>query len=269
MSTMFIRNILKRFQPLRSGRFICHSCELCSPTYNQCNSTAYYSRSHETSENLESPPTSGSTVSWDTIRRQDKSDFLSKKRGVLDLDEVIQFLNEEGSLDIVVIEVPKKMCYVDHFIICTATSARHVASIAEMANKLYKSKRRGKQPFTLIEGKRISDDWQCIDMGNMVIHIMLEDTREKYNLEKLWTLGHKYDDLMNEKPSDEEIMKRLSMDGLNLMSMNEDTVKALGNLEDLNPWDNPPEDFFDMSSKSDKNESNVDDTLEDDDAFLV
>lgn len=226
------------------------------------------SQFNKTDEEFKS--TSGTNVSWDSTRRQQKSDFLFNKWEVLQLEEVVQFLNEEGSADIVVIEVPKHMCYVDYFIICSAASPRHLASIAEMANKFYKSKRKGSQPFTLIEGKRISNDWQCIDIGNMVIHIMLQETREEYNLEKLWILGHKFDDLVNEKPSDEEIMRRLSMDGLNLMSMNEDTIKALESFGDINPWENETEDFFDQSfpRKLQNSEGGNDEEL-DEDAFLV
>ncbi|KAG2465148.1 MASU1 protein, partial [Polypterus senegalus] len=43
-----------------------------------------------------------------------------------------------------------------------------------------------------IEGKD-SEDWLCIDFGQIVVHFMLHETREIYELEKLWTL-RSYDD---------------------------------------------------------------------------
>ena len=34
--------------------------------------------------------------------------------------------------------------------------------------------------------------------GNIVVHFMMTEAREEYQLEKLWTLGGKYDDLLQE-----------------------------------------------------------------------
>ena len=34
--------------------------------------------------------------------------------------------------------------------------------------------------------------------GNIVVHFMMMEAREKYQLEKLWSLGGKYDDLLQE-----------------------------------------------------------------------
>jgi len=31
-------------------------------------------------------------------------------------------------------------------------------------------------------------------IGTIVVHFMTEEARERYELEKLWTLGHCYDD---------------------------------------------------------------------------
>ena len=33
-----------------------------------------------------------------------------------------------------------------------------------------------------------------LPIGTMVVHVMLEESRERYELEKLWTLGVDYDD---------------------------------------------------------------------------
>ncbi len=37
-----------------------------------------------------------------------------------------------------------------------------------------------------------------LSVGNIVVHFMLDETRQIYQIEKLWTLGHEYDDMYNE-----------------------------------------------------------------------
>nr|XP_023962492.1 mitochondrial assembly of ribosomal large subunit protein 1 isoform X2 [Chrysemys picta bellii] len=56
----------------------------------------------------------------------------------------------------------------------------------------YKQLKQENDPHIQIEGKD-TDDWMCIDFGSTVIHLMLPETREIYELEKLWTL-RSYDD---------------------------------------------------------------------------
>lgn len=56
----------------------------------------------------------------------------------------------------------------------------------------YKYLKSKSEPHVKIEGKD-TDDWLCMDFGSMVIHLMLPETRETYELEKLWTL-RSYDD---------------------------------------------------------------------------
>ena len=38
-----------------------------------------------------------------------------------------------------------------------------------------------------------SDNWTCADMGTIIVHIMNEETRTKYDLESLWALGEQFD----------------------------------------------------------------------------
>ncbi|XP_056375775.1 mitochondrial assembly of ribosomal large subunit protein 1 isoform X6 [Hyla sarda] len=63
-------------------------------------------------------------------------------------------------------------------------------------NVLYKFLKGESDPHVHLEGKD-TDDWMCIDFGNIVVHFMLPETRETYELEKLWTL-RSHDDQLSE-----------------------------------------------------------------------
>ncbi|XP_069504426.1 mitochondrial assembly of ribosomal large subunit protein 1 [Ambystoma mexicanum] len=111
------------------------------------------------------------------------------------IDVLVSLLKQENAKDICVIRVPLEMGYTDYFVIASASSSRHLQAMAQYALKVYKHlKERNKQtdPQVNIEGKD-TDDWMCIDFGNIVVHFMLPETREIYELEKLWTL-RSYDD---------------------------------------------------------------------------
>jgi len=71
----------------------------------------------------------------------------------------------------------------DTLIIVTGTSNRHVKSLA--GNVVEELKKQGHQPIG-VEGME-SSDWVLVDYGASVIHVMLPQTRQFYDLEKLWS----------------------------------------------------------------------------------
>ncbi|XP_005997159.1 mitochondrial assembly of ribosomal large subunit protein 1 [Latimeria chalumnae] len=109
-----------------------------------------------------------------------------------DIDVVVTLLRQENARDICVIKVPEDMKYSDYFVIASGTSTRHLRAMAHYAIKTYKHLKKDDDPYVSIEGKD-TEDWMCIDFGNSVVHLMLPETREVYELEKLWTL-RLYDD---------------------------------------------------------------------------
>ncbi|XP_046951865.1 mitochondrial assembly of ribosomal large subunit protein 1 [Lynx rufus] len=109
-----------------------------------------------------------------------------------DIDMLVSLLRQENARDICVIKVPPELKYTDYFVIASGTSTRHLHAMAYYIVKMYKYLKCKSKPHVKIEGKD-TDDWLCVDFGSMVIHLMLPETRETYELEKLWTL-RSYDD---------------------------------------------------------------------------
>lgn len=105
------------------------------------------------------------------------------------IDVLVALLRQENAQDICVIRVPPEMKYTEYFVVVSGTSTRHLRAMAFYAVKVYKFMRGRHEPHVNLEGKD-AEDWMCIDFGNMVVHFMLPETRETYELEKLWTLRH-------------------------------------------------------------------------------
>ncbi|XP_010080338.1 PREDICTED: mitochondrial assembly of ribosomal large subunit protein 1, partial [Pterocles gutturalis] len=108
------------------------------------------------------------------------------------IDFVVALLRQENAKDICVIQLPPEIKYCNYFIVVSGSSTRHLHAMAHYMLKMYKHHKEESDPHTHIEGKE-TDDWLCIDFGSIVVHFMLPETRETYELEKLWTLCS-YDD---------------------------------------------------------------------------
>jgi ribosome-associated protein len=94
-------------------------------------------------------------------------------------------LEDMKGADLVVIDIVGKSSIADAMIIVTGTSQRHVRSLAESVR--IGAKQAGHPPLG-IEGGDTSD-WVLVDLGDVIVHVMTEEKREFYSLEKLWSVG--------------------------------------------------------------------------------
>lgn len=96
---------------------------------------------------------------------------------------ILATLEDYKAQDIVVIPLKGRAAFADALVIATGTSSRHVAG---MADGLDDALRANHHPPIGMEGQDVSE-WVCVDAGDIVIHLFQPETRQHYNLEKLWS----------------------------------------------------------------------------------
>lgn len=101
--------------------------------------------------------------------------------------ELVSFIQDKiddmKGRDIVTLDVRGKSSVTEFMIICSGTSNRHTKSIADYVAA--EVKKAGVNALG-IEGQS-SGEWVLLDLGDVVVHVMLEDSRSFYQLEKLWS----------------------------------------------------------------------------------
>ena len=97
-------------------------------------------------------------------------------------DMVLNALEDFKAIDIQQIDVSGQNPLTEMFVIASGSSLRHVKSMAE--NLVVKAKEAGCPPLG-VEGGRQSE-WVLVDLNDIIVHLMLPQTRAFYNLEKLW-----------------------------------------------------------------------------------
>ena len=101
------------------------------------------------------------------------------------LSETIQSAIEDlKGVDITSIDVREMTSIAYQMIIATSTSNQHVKALSR--NLIEQAKEQGYRPLSS-EGEDAAD-WILVDFGDILVHLMLSDTREFYDLERLWSL---------------------------------------------------------------------------------
>jgi len=113
---------------------------------------------------------------------------------------VVNAVEDMKGVDVVVLDVHKMTTITDYMIVASATSSRHLKS---MINSVaVEAKEAGCTPLGT-EGEN-EGEWALVDLGDVVLHVMLPQTREFYQLEKLWSV---------EGAADKEAASKLSTGG--------------------------------------------------------
>ncbi len=99
--------------------------------------------------------------------------------------KVAQILDSKKGSDVKIIYVNKQTIIADYFVIAAGNSRTQVNALADEVE--YKLGLEGIKPLK-IEG-RGQGTWVLLDFDSVLVHIFNPQSREFYNLEKLWAEG--------------------------------------------------------------------------------
>lgn len=104
------------------------------------------------------------------------------------VDIAVKAIDSKRGSDIEVIKVGDITVLTDYFVIATASSNTQLKAIADEID--FKLSSEGFEPHH-IEGEKT--DWICLDYTGVVIHVLLNERRSFYQIERLWEDGEKVD----------------------------------------------------------------------------
>ena len=96
---------------------------------------------------------------------------------------VIEKIEDIKGRDIIVLDIQEKANFADFMIVCSGNSNRHVKSVAQSVAA--ECRAEGLAPLGM-EGNDIGE-WALVDLGDVILHVMTDEQRDKYQLEDLWS----------------------------------------------------------------------------------
>ena len=98
------------------------------------------------------------------------------------VDEIVTLIQSKKGFDITLLNLKELSAMADYFVICSADANIQVKAIADEVDK--KLRKAGIKCYHK-EGYN-SLNWVLLDYFDVVVHIFRKESREFYNLEKLW-----------------------------------------------------------------------------------
>jgi ribosome-associated protein len=97
------------------------------------------------------------------------------------LSLIINAADDLKAEQIETLDIRTKTSVADYFVICTGTSDRHVASIAD---KVEEQLLQVKEKPLRREGDR--SGWVLQDYGDVILHVMRDEQRQFFDIETFW-----------------------------------------------------------------------------------
>ncbi len=100
-----------------------------------------------------------------------------------------QILHNKKAAELKIIKIEDISSLGDYFVLATGTSNTHVHALSDELE--FQLKQEGIYPHH-VEGHR-SNSWILLDYGPVVVHVFTPESREFYDLDRLWQDGDPVD----------------------------------------------------------------------------
>ncbi len=101
--------------------------------------------------------------------------------------EIAKLMEDGKGNDVTLLDISGLNSWTDYFVIVTVTSSAHWQGLYKQIKEYIKE---NDLEIHLTNRKSPDgDDWNLIDLGSIVVHLMSESARTFYDLEKLWHAG--------------------------------------------------------------------------------
>lgn len=98
-------------------------------------------------------------------------------------NELVSFLAKENAKQIETYNITEKTNLAKYLVLATVSDELTARELVVKVKENFENK------LCFVEGE-FPGDWIVIDFGDVVVELFKEETREKYNLEKLWGSSH-------------------------------------------------------------------------------
>jgi ribosome-associated protein len=119
--------------------------------------------------------------------------FDSERTGIMDtkekLKKIVAALDSKKAEDIEILGIRDLTVLSDYFVIANGTSTTHTRTLADEVE--YQLSEAGIEPSGK-EGHNGSN-WIVLDYSDIIVHVFYKETREFYQLERLWADGEHLD----------------------------------------------------------------------------
>ena len=103
--------------------------------------------------------------------------------------EIAKLLQDGKGRDVVLLNEAEVSSWTDYFVIVTVTSSAHQQGLVKDIRDYIKD--NDLEIHLTNKKSPDGDDWNLVDLGSIVVHVMSEEARGFYDLEKLWHSGKK------------------------------------------------------------------------------
>ena len=101
--------------------------------------------------------------------------------------EIAQLMEDSKGQDVKVLDIHELNSWTDYFVIVTVSSSVQMQGMQKLIKDYVKA--NDMQVHRANSKSSNGELWELVDIGSVVVHLMTEEARSFYELEKLWHAG--------------------------------------------------------------------------------